>query len=75
MVATGFAGAGFALLRLRARSVVAPIVVHAAVNMVTFAGVRLTADPRSPGRGEVATSTPGAESDRGRDLFVDFRPR
>ena len=40
---TGFAGAGFAWLRLVAGSVVAPIVAHAAVNMVTFAGVRLTA--------------------------------
>jgi hypothetical protein len=40
---TTLAGAGLALLRLRARSVVAPIVAHAALNMTTYCGVWLTA--------------------------------
>jgi uncharacterized protein len=39
---TALAGAGFAWLRLRARSVVAPSLAHAALNMVAFAGVRIT---------------------------------
>jgi hypothetical protein len=39
---TAIAGAGFAWLRLRAGSVVAPILAHAALNMVAFGGVRMT---------------------------------
>jgi membrane protease YdiL (CAAX protease family) len=46
---TTLAGVGLALLRLRARSVVAPIIVHAALNMTTYSGVWLTA--RSKARG------------------------
>lgn len=42
VAATAMAGAGLASLRLRARSVVAPGLAHAALNMVAFAGVRLT---------------------------------
>jgi uncharacterized protein len=42
VVATGIAGAGFAWLRLHADSIAAPIVTHAVVNMVAFAGVRAT---------------------------------
>jgi membrane protease YdiL (CAAX protease family) len=38
---TAVAGAGFALLRLRADSVIAPIIAHAALNMVAFAGTRI----------------------------------
>jgi membrane protease YdiL (CAAX protease family) len=43
IIATTAAGVGFALLRLRAKSVAAPIVVHAALNMAAYAGVWLTA--------------------------------
>jgi len=43
---TALAGAGFAWLRLRAHSVVAPSLAHAALNMVAFAGVRITSSPR-----------------------------
>jgi CAAX protease family protein len=39
---TALAGAGLAWLRLHARSVVAPSLAHAALNMVAFAGVRIT---------------------------------
>jgi membrane protease YdiL (CAAX protease family) len=39
---TALAGAGFAWLRLHASSVVAPSLAHAALNMVAFAGVRMT---------------------------------
>jgi membrane protease YdiL (CAAX protease family) len=36
------AGAGFAWLRLRAGSVLAPSLAHAALNMAAFAAVRIT---------------------------------
>ncbi len=39
---TAMAGAGFAWLRLRADSVLAPSLAHAALNMAAFAGVRIT---------------------------------
>jgi CAAX protease family protein len=42
VVVTGVAGAGLAWLRLRSESLAAPIVAHAAVNMVAFAGLRAT---------------------------------
>jgi membrane protease YdiL (CAAX protease family) len=41
--ATAAAGAGFAALRLRSGSVVAPMVVHAALNMTTFSLARFAA--------------------------------
>jgi uncharacterized protein len=44
VVATAAAGALFAGLRLRSGSVVAPVIVHAALNIAAFAGVWLTAD-------------------------------
>jgi hypothetical protein len=43
VAATTAAGVGLALLRLHARSVLAPIIVHAALNMTTYSGVWLTA--------------------------------
>jgi len=43
---TAIAGVGFAWLRLRAGSVLAPSLAHAALNMVAFAGVRITSSPR-----------------------------
>jgi uncharacterized protein len=39
---TAIAGAGFAWLRLHARSVLAPVLAHAALNMAAFAGIRVT---------------------------------
>jgi uncharacterized protein len=39
---TAMAGTGFAWLRLRAGSVLAPSLAHAALNMAAFAGVRIT---------------------------------
>ena len=48
VAATALAGAGLAWLRLRARSVVAPVLAHAALNMVAFAGVRITSGMGSP---------------------------
>jgi hypothetical protein len=45
---TALAGAGLAALRLRARSVVAPSIAHAALNMVAFAGIRITSGMGSP---------------------------
>ena len=48
VAATAIAGAGFAWLRLRADSVVAPSLAHAALNMVAFAGVRVTSGIGSP---------------------------
>jgi membrane protease YdiL (CAAX protease family) len=45
VAATAGAGAAFAALRLLSGSVVAPVIAHATLNMVTFAGVRLTAEP------------------------------
>ena len=45
VVTTATAGAGFALLRLQADSVLAPIIAHATLNMVAFAGTRI-ARPR-----------------------------
>jgi membrane protease YdiL (CAAX protease family) len=75
VAATAVAGAGFAWLRLCAGSVVAPILAHATVNMVAFAGVRLTADAGSPGGGEVTRNEAGAQSGRGRDLSDEFRQR
>ena len=44
---TTAAGAGFAWLRLRADSVIAPVIAHAALNMVAFAGMRMTVEPRA----------------------------
>jgi membrane protease YdiL (CAAX protease family) len=44
---TAVAGAGFAYLRLSADSVVAPTLAHAALNMVAFAGIRMTDTPNS----------------------------
>jgi membrane protease YdiL (CAAX protease family) len=51
VTATSVAGLGFALLRVRSDSVVAPIIVHATLNMVAFAGIRATAGrrPLQPG--------------------------
>lgn len=46
VAATTLAGVGLALLRVRARSIVAPIVVHAALNMTSYSGVWLTARSR-----------------------------
>lgn len=40
IVATALAGAGFAALRLRSRSVVAPVLAHAAVNQLGYAASR-----------------------------------
>jgi uncharacterized protein len=45
---TAMAGAGFAWLRLRAGSVIAPSLAHAALNMMAFAGVRATSGIGSP---------------------------
>jgi uncharacterized protein len=45
---TAMAGAGFAGLRLRAGSVLAPTLAHAALNMAAFAGVRITSRPARP---------------------------
>ena len=42
VIATGLAGAALAALRLRSQSVIAPTLVHAALNMTAFAGVRVT---------------------------------
>ena len=42
VAATTLAGAGLAWLRLRSDSIVAPIVVHAALNMSAFVAVRAT---------------------------------
>jgi membrane protease YdiL (CAAX protease family) len=47
VIATTAAGVGFALLRLRTRSVVAPIIVHAALNAAAFAGARAVHGRRS----------------------------
>ncbi|MFL6242689.1 MAG: CPBP family intramembrane glutamic endopeptidase [Acidimicrobiia bacterium] len=47
---TALAGAGFAWLRLHASSVVAPSLVHAALNMVAFAGVRIGSGIDSAGQ-------------------------
>jgi predicted Abi (CAAX) family protease len=47
---TTAAGVGFAWLRLRARSVVAPILAHAALNITAFAGVRMTNESVHPAR-------------------------
>jgi uncharacterized protein len=49
---TAMAGAGFAWLRLRAGSVLAPSLAHAALNMAAFAGVRITS--------AMGSSRPGA---------------
>jgi len=46
VAATSVAGLGFAMLRVRSDSVVAPIIVHATLNMVAFAGIRATAGRR-----------------------------
>jgi membrane protease YdiL (CAAX protease family) len=59
---TAGAGAGFAWLRLRANSVVAPILAHAALNMVAFVGVRVTTGNASPCPGEVTSRWRGAQS-------------
>jgi membrane protease YdiL (CAAX protease family) len=48
VASTAMAGAGFAWLRLRAGSVVAPALAHAALNMAAFAGVRITSGIGSP---------------------------
>jgi CAAX protease family protein len=45
---TAMAGAGFAWLRLRAGSVLAPTLAHAALNMAAFAGVRITSRSTRP---------------------------
>jgi membrane protease YdiL (CAAX protease family) len=49
VAATSVAGAAFAALRLRSGSVLAPVLVHAALNMASFAATRATharsADP------------------------------
>jgi membrane protease YdiL (CAAX protease family) len=42
VAATALAGLGLCALRLRTKSVVAPIVVHAAINGVAFAVARAT---------------------------------
>jgi uncharacterized protein len=44
---TAIAGAGFAWLRLRAGSVLAPVLAHAALNMAAFAGVWATRETGS----------------------------
>jgi membrane protease YdiL (CAAX protease family) len=48
VAATAMAGAGFAWLRLRAGSVLAPTLAHAALNMAAFASVRTTSSPVNP---------------------------
>jgi membrane protease YdiL (CAAX protease family) len=50
VAATAAAGAAFALLRLRSRSVVAPILAHAAINTTALLAARLAAAPRSDSR-------------------------
>jgi uncharacterized protein len=51
VVATAGAGAGFAILRLRSRSVLAPVVAHAALNVAAMLAARVvsraTDDPTS----------------------------
>jgi len=48
VVATALAGVGLSALRLRTKSVVAPIIVHAAINGVAFAAARaMGAEARS----------------------------
>ncbi len=42
VAATTLAGLGFAWLRIRSESIVAPIIVHAALNMSAFAAIRAT---------------------------------
>jgi hypothetical protein len=42
VVSTAAAGAVFAGLRLRSKSIAAPVIAHAALNMAAFAGVRIT---------------------------------
>jgi uncharacterized protein len=59
---TAGAGAWFAWLRLRADSIIAPVLAHAALNMVAFAGVRMTNRIASPRPGEVTRSWRGAQS-------------
>jgi hypothetical protein len=48
VVATTATRAGFAWLRLRAGSVLAPTLAHAALNMAAFAGVRITSRSTRP---------------------------
>lgn len=47
VVATAAAGAAFAWLRLRARSVVAPVIAHAALNSLAFLATRRVARART----------------------------
>lgn len=56
---TAIAGAGFAWLRLRAGSVLAPTLAHAALNMAAFAGVRITCGTGSA-RARAVTSNSAA---------------
>jgi membrane protease YdiL (CAAX protease family) len=49
VLATAGAGAGFAALRLRSGSVLAPVIAHATLNITTFALARRAADTRTPG--------------------------
>jgi CAAX protease family protein len=59
---TAMAGAGFAWLRLRAGSVLAPSLAHAALNMVAFAGVRITSAMGSARPGAATSNAAGARS-------------
>jgi membrane protease YdiL (CAAX protease family) len=40
VVATGLAGAAFGWLRLRSRSVLAPVIAHAGINVAAFLAAR-----------------------------------
>jgi uncharacterized protein len=59
---TAMAGAGFAWLRLRAGSVLAPSLAHAALNMAAFAGVRITSAMGSARPGAATSNAAGAQS-------------
>jgi membrane protease YdiL (CAAX protease family) len=51
VAATALAGAGFAWLRLRSRSVLAPVVAHAGINMTALVAARLVTRRRVSRRG------------------------
>jgi CAAX protease family protein len=59
---TAIAGAGFAWLRLRADSVLAPTLAHAALNVAAFAGVWITSGMGSAHPGTATSNAVGAQS-------------
>ena len=61
VAATAAAGVGFALLRLRSRSVAAPVLAHAAVNQLGYAAARW-ADGRPAGLPATSPSAPAGTS-------------